>query len=83
MRAQSWKRSGMPTHAGKFEEARDAFRRELKFRPSSGHELYGIAQAYEAEGKGAEAAQAYREFLAAWKNADADLPMVRHAQRMK
>ena len=69
--------------AGKFDEARDAFQRELKFRPSSGHELYGIAQAYEVEGKRVEAARAYGEFLKAWKNADPDLAMVRHAQSFK
>ena len=49
--------------AHKYEEARDAFRRELKIRPNSGHDLYGIAQSYEAAGQRDEAARAYREFL--------------------
>jgi tetratricopeptide (TPR) repeat protein len=66
--------------AKKFEDAREAFRKEMKARPNSGHALYGIAQAYEEEGKRAEAARAYREFLDAWKGADRDLPMVRHAE---
>jgi tetratricopeptide (TPR) repeat protein len=67
--------------AKKFGDARDAFTRELKLRPMSGHELYGIAQAWEAEGNRTEAAKAYREFLKSWANADADLPMVAHARR--
>ena len=66
--------------AGKYEEAREAFNRELKLRPNSGHELYGIAQSYEAEGKREDAAKAYAEFLEAWKSADADLASVQHAR---
>jgi tetratricopeptide (TPR) repeat protein len=66
--------------AGKYEDARDAFRRELKVRPKSGHDLYGIAQSYEAEGKRDEAAKAYAEFLDAWKSADSGLPTVQHAR---
>jgi tetratricopeptide (TPR) repeat protein len=67
-------------HAHKYEEARDAFRRELKIRPNSGHDLYGIAQSYEAAGQREEAARAYREFLEAWRDADPELPMVKHAR---
>lgn len=66
--------------AGKYEDARAAFRRELKLRPNSGHDLYGIAQSYGAEGKSDEAVRAYAEFLQAWKSADADLPMMQHAR---
>ncbi len=66
--------------AHKYEEARDAFRRELKIRPNSGHDLYGIAQSYEAAGQREKAARAYQEFLEAWKDADPDLTMVKHAR---
>jgi tetratricopeptide (TPR) repeat protein len=66
--------------AGQYEKAREAFRAELKLRPKSGHALYGIAQSYEAAGDRPAAAQAYREFLAAWQNADPDLQMVQHAK---
>jgi tetratricopeptide (TPR) repeat protein len=66
--------------AGKYPEARDAFQRELEFRPKSGHELYGIAQSYEAEGKREEAAGAYAEFLDAWKSADSGLSTIQHAR---
>ncbi len=66
--------------AGKWELARKAFQDEMITRPASGHALYGIAQSYELAGDKKSAARAYGEFLAAWKSADADLPMVEHAK---
>jgi tetratricopeptide (TPR) repeat protein len=66
--------------AGKYSDAREAFRKELHDRPRSGFALYGIALAFDREGKRVEAAQAYREFLDTWKNADRDLPQVRAAE---
>jgi tetratricopeptide (TPR) repeat protein len=66
--------------AGKYEDAREAFQRELKLRPNSGHDLYGIAQSYEAEGKREAASKAYAEFLEAWKSADSGLPAIDHAR---
>jgi tetratricopeptide (TPR) repeat protein len=65
---------------GKYDLARAAFQEALKQRPKNGHALYGIAQSYEAAGDKAAAARAYREFLAAWPNADPELAMVKHAQ---
>ena len=67
-------------HAGKFAAARKAFQDEMITRPASGHALYGIAQSYELAGDRKAAAQAYADFLAAWKNADEDLPMMKHAK---
>jgi len=66
--------------SGKYPEARDAYQKELQERPHSGFALYGIAHAWEKEGKRAEAAKAYREFLIAWSHADADLSQVKTAQ---
>jgi len=66
--------------AGRYADAREAFDRELKLRPNSGHDLYGIAQSYEAEGKRNEASQAYAKFLEAWKSADSTLPSIEHAR---
>jgi tetratricopeptide (TPR) repeat protein len=66
--------------AGKYSDAREAFRKELHDRPRSGFALYGIALAFDREGKRVDAAQAYREFLDTWKNADRDLPQVRAAE---
>jgi hypothetical protein len=42
--------------------------------------LHGIALSWEKEGNRAEAAKAYREFLAAWSHADPDLSQVKTAQ---
>lgn len=66
--------------AKKFDKARDAFKKELKERPKSGHALYGIAVSYEESGDRARAEKAYAEFRASWNEADADLPMMQHAQ---
>ena len=67
--------------AGHWDEAREAFKQVLEERPKSGFGLYGIALAYEKQGDGAKAAEAYRDFLDAWKNADADLPQLRAARK--
>jgi len=66
--------------AGKWAEARKAFQDEMITRPNSGYALYGIAQSYELAGDKKGAARSYAEFLAAWKNADPDLPMMEHAK---
>ncbi len=66
--------------AGQFEKGRAAFQDELHLRPKSGHALYGIALSYEKAGQRADAVRAYGEFLAAWKGADVELEMVRHAR---
>jgi tetratricopeptide (TPR) repeat protein len=66
--------------AGKFDDARQAFQKALADRPKSGWALYGIALAWDKEGKKAEAETGYREFLDAWSNADRDLPQVKAAQ---
>ena len=66
--------------AAQYDDARKAFQDELKLRPKNGHALYGMAQSYEAAGDKQSAARAYRQFLAAWPNADDDLPMVKHAK---
>jgi tetratricopeptide (TPR) repeat protein len=67
--------------AGQFDKARETFQSGLKLRPKSGHALYGIALSYENAGKTEEARKAYGEFLMAWKDADPDLPMMRHARQ--
>jgi tetratricopeptide (TPR) repeat protein len=66
--------------AGKFADAREAYAKELVERPHSGFALYGIATAWQKEGKHDQAAKAYREFLDAWGHADADLTQLKTAQ---
>ena len=63
-----------------WDKARDAFQAVLRQRPKSGHALYGIAQSYALPGDVHAATSAYREFLAAWPHADADLPQVKQAK---
>ncbi len=67
-------------YAGRFPEARAAFREELEQRPNSGHALYGIAMSHQLAGDRAEEEQAWARFLEAWKNADPKLPMMKHAR---
>jgi tetratricopeptide (TPR) repeat protein len=66
--------------AGKYSDAREAFRKELHERPRSGFALYGIALAWDREGNHTEAVNAYREFRNAWRNADRDLPQIRASE---
>jgi predicted Zn-dependent protease len=40
----------------------------------------GLARAYALEGDKAKAHTAYQDFLALWKDADADLPILKEAQ---
>ncbi|MGO8790356.1 MAG: tetratricopeptide repeat protein [Terriglobia bacterium] len=70
--------SYLRTH--QWDKARDAFEQALKQRPKSGHALYGVARSYALAGDETKAAQAYRDFLASWQNADADLPQVKLAK---
>jgi len=63
-----------------WDKAREAFQAALRQRPNSGHALYGIAQSYALAGDVVAATSAYREFLAAWPHADADLPQVKQAK---
>jgi tetratricopeptide (TPR) repeat protein len=65
--------------AKKYDNAREAFGKELKQMPKSGHALYGIALSYEEAGDRTAAAKAYADFLASWRSADPDLPMMQHA----
>jgi tetratricopeptide (TPR) repeat protein len=55
-------------------DARERFLQTLKRTPSRPKAIYGLAQAAQATGDMAAAAQRYKEFLAIWKNADSDRP---------
>jgi tetratricopeptide (TPR) repeat protein len=60
-------------------DAADAFEQELKLRPNSGFAYLGMARAYVRDGNKGKAAESYRQFLQAWRNADKDLPEIREA----
>ena len=66
--------------AGDWAAAKAAYRRALVERPNSGFALFGIAEASERAGDVA-AAKEYAVFLAAWGQADANLPQVQRAHR--
>jgi tetratricopeptide (TPR) repeat protein len=66
--------------AGKFDEARDAFKKELIERPHSGFAVNGIAASWDKQGNGKEAARGYRDFLDAWSHADRDLASIKAAE---
>ena len=71
---------GALIRAGRYEEAREAYKKDLEERPHSGFALYGIATAWEKQGKHTEAVKAYREFLEAWQHADPELSQIKTAQ---
>ncbi len=61
-------------------DAKDAYKKALVERPRSGFPLYGMAMSSERAGDAKEAAAEYTEFVAAWKNADPNLPQLAHAR---
>jgi tetratricopeptide (TPR) repeat protein len=66
--------------AGDYVAAKAAYQQALVERPRSGFPLYGIALSSEKAGDLAAAAKEYSDFLAAWKDADADLAQLTHAR---
>lgn len=59
--------------AGHPAEAEQAYREDLLKFPGNGWSLYGLAASLEAQGKAAEAAEAWERFEAAWEHADTEL----------
>ena len=66
--------------AGQWADAKEAYKAALAERPRSGFPLFGIAMSSERAGDAKSARTEYEEFLAAWKDADADLPQLAHAR---
>ena len=66
--------------AGKWADAKEAYQAALLERPRSGFPLYGIAMSSERAGDAKAARAEYEDFVAAWKNADAELPQLEHAR---
>ena len=62
--------------AGKAAEAEAVFREDLKAHPNNGWAYYGLSQALAAQNKGADAAEARKQFEQAWGKADVKLAAV-------
>jgi tetratricopeptide (TPR) repeat protein len=59
--------------AGKAAEAEAVLRQDLKDHPKNGWAFYGLSQALAAQSKAAEAAEARKQYEAAWGKADVQL----------
>ncbi|HJQ99749.1 MAG TPA: hypothetical protein VJ826_15650 [Candidatus Polarisedimenticolaceae bacterium] len=59
--------------AGKFKEAEQVYREDLKVRPENGWSLYGLTRALKAQKKNDEAAATEARFNDAWRDADIKL----------
>jgi eukaryotic-like serine/threonine-protein kinase len=72
--------------AGRGTEAAQEFQVILDLKNAFPDDLFvafaqlGLARAYAAQGDRAKSRTAYQDFLASWKNADADLPLLKQAQ---
>jgi len=56
--------------AGRFSEAAQVYREDLRKLPANGWSLFGLTQALNGEGKAAEAKQVQVQFAMAWKGSD-------------
>jgi tetratricopeptide (TPR) repeat protein len=61
-------------------DAREQFEQALKRTPGRPKLIYGLAQTAQATGDREEAQKRYAEFLALWKNADPDIPILKEAK---
>ncbi len=72
--------------AGQSAESAQLFQRVISLKNALPQDYFvalsqlGLARAYAAQGDKVKARTAYQDFLGAWKNADADLPLLKQAQ---
>lgn len=59
--------------AGRYEEAEEVYREDLRRFPENGWSLYGLAEALRAQDRDAEAHSVERRFEQAWAEADVEL----------
>ncbi len=73
-------------HAGRYEEAAQDFQKILDWRPLHGPDYMApaaqleLARVYQKQGDTAKARIAYQNFLAMWKDADPDVPLLLQAK---
>ena len=79
-------RGGAYLRAGRSEEARQEFQRVLSLKnlypasPCTPLAQLGLARTYALTGDTAKARTAYQNFLALWKDADPDIPVLKEAK---
>ena len=56
--------------SGKFQEAEQTYRRDLKWNQNNGWSLYGLHQSLELQGKEKESEEIYKQWNNAWKASD-------------
>ena len=56
--------------SGKFQEAEQTYRRDLKWNQNNGWSLYGLHQSLELQGKEKESEEIYKQWNIAWKASD-------------
>ena len=56
--------------SGKFQEAEQTYRRDLKWNQNNGWSLYGLHQSIELQGKEKESEEIYKQWNIAWKASD-------------
>jgi len=66
--------------AGRVPQAAAAYEQALKLTPNRSRALLGLARARRAAGDQRGAADAYRKLLENWRDADADLPVLREVR---
>jgi eukaryotic-like serine/threonine-protein kinase len=73
-------------HAGRYEEAAQDFQKILDWKPLHGPDYMGpaaqleLGRVYQKQGDTANARIAYQNFLAMWKDADPDVPLLLQAK---
>ena len=61
--------------SGRARDAEQTFRDDLRAHPGSGRSLFGLWKALAAQGRSSQARAIERQFIEAWKNADAPLAL--------
>lgn len=59
--------------SGKYQDAEQVFREDLKLHPNSARSLFGLYHALHQQGRTGDAAVAWNQFQTEWKNADITL----------
>jgi outer membrane protein assembly factor BamD (BamD/ComL family) len=72
--------------AGRADDAAQQFESVLRLKNMSSGDMFvslaplGLARSYALSGDKAKSRTSYQDFLAAWKDADSDVPLVKQAQ---